>query len=189
MVSFDTANTSGGDILTIQGVQASAAGIDATSLQVSVNNGSITLGCSAIGTPSGIQASDDDPAGVSLSWVAVEGASEYRVYRSATDLEADANPVSSWIEETSFFDDTAPSSTGGGMSCTGDSTAASYYWIAARSPVGCESGLGGPVTGLRALTKGMRAGHTLEDALLLAVVLTVLAIQRRKKFIFPFSTV
>jgi hypothetical protein len=186
MVSFDTANTSGGDILTIQGAQASAAGIDATPLQVSVNNGSIAVGCSGIGTPSGIQASDDDPAGVSVSWVTVEGASEYRVYRSATDLEAEANPISGWIEGTSFFDDTAPSSTGSGMACTGDSMTASYYWVAARSPVGCESGLGGPVAGSRAVTKDMRAGHTLEDTLLLAVVLAVLAVCRRKNSNSPF---
>ncbi len=186
MVSFNTANTLDGDILTIQGAQASAAGIDATPLQVSINNGSIAVGCSGIGTPSGIQASDDDPDGVSVSWVAVEGASEYRVYRSATDLEADANPISGWIAATSFFDDTAPSSADAGMACTGDSMTASYYWIAARSPVGCESNLGGPLAGSRAVTKGMRAGHTVEDTVLLAVVLAVLAVYRRKNSYSPF---
>ena len=199
LVSFDTANASNIDTLTIRGIQASAAGIDATALEVSVVDGAITLGCPGIGAPSGILATDDDPAGVSLSWVAVAGASEYQVYRSPTDVEADAVALGAWAPDTAYFDDTVPVSSGGGFACTVGADNVFYYWVAARSSVECESGLGGPVAGSRA-AKHLLAGYAAgahgrrwrrltptasapllaADALLFSMVWVILAVSRRR---------
>ncbi len=64
-------------------------------------------GWRALSAPADVAASDGTSLdGVSVSWSAAEGAARYRVSR-ADSIEGDFAPVSSWIEATEFFDDTA----------------------------------------------------------------------------------
>jgi hypothetical protein len=207
VVSFDTAEASNGDTLSVQGAQASAAGIDAAALGVSVADGAIVLGCPGVGLPSGIQATDDDPDGVSISWVAVAGAVEYRVYRSSTGVVAEAEPIGAWSAETTLFDDTMPPSSGGGLACSGEAGDTFYYWVAARTSTDCESGLGGPSAGSRAdkrvlaayahgrldgaglATLALPSRSSRGDLLVLSTLLFIFALCKRcdnGQFVFPF---
>ena len=76
-------------------------------------------GWRALSGPTATASDGTSVAHVAVSWSAVEGASYYRVYRSATSGSGTAVPLSSWRTNTSYYDTSAtPGRT-------------YYYWITA----------------------------------------------------------
>ncbi|MCC6145382.1 MAG: hypothetical protein IT368_16370 [Candidatus Hydrogenedentes bacterium] len=116
--------------------------------------------CEPIALPSGITASDGTFADrVEVRWQPVDGAAEYRVYRSATNSAASATAVSQWTSNLIFTDLSAAAAvgpdSGGGGGCGGGSTGGTptfttyYYFVKARSSAVCETELGGADSGYR----------------------------------------
>lgn len=98
------------------------------------------------GSPAAISATDGDYADrVVVQWSAVTGATEYRVYRSASDDPASAQAISDWIAATTFDDLTAPEPNVEQPSACGCGAAPvvtpiyQYYWVQARSRENCVS--------------------------------------------------
>jgi hypothetical protein len=145
------------------------------------------LTCGDVPAPSNVQAGDGDPGGVLVSWSAVTGAAEYRVYRNTSDTSASASAVSAWITDTEFFDESAAGLGGGGGGCAqppGDTTL--YYWVVARTASECESPFSASDTGsVPIITKAAgisTAPHAAADMLLVAICIGT-AIHRRPRFI------
>lgn len=66
-----------------------------------------TTGWRSLVAPADAVASDGTSLdGVSVSWSSVEGAAAYKVWRS-DDFDGDPEPISAWLDETAFFDNTA----------------------------------------------------------------------------------
>ncbi len=120
--------------------------------------------------PAEVSASDGTYADrVQVTWTAVPGATEYRVYRSLTDDPDTATPVSAWISVTAYADASAAVAQSGGCRGSKADGVVYYYWVLARN--GCsESGFGASDAGHRGGTR--TAGG---DALVTVLALLALA--------------
>lgn len=155
-----TAPATVGDILSLQGTGGSGATVDAVLVPVGFTNGQIEVtqaaGCTVPAAPTGISATDGVYGDrVRITWSAVPGATEYRVYRNTVNVASGAAPVSPWISDTAFSDLTAAASimpTG----CSGGSSSVYYYWVRARNHCG-ESDLSVSDSGYRGATKALVA--------------------------------
>ena len=81
---------------------------------------------------------------VEVAWQAVDGATEYRLWRSGTDDVATAVAISNWIGARVYNDTTAPAATveqGQGCACQEPAITLNYqyYWVEARSNAECVS--------------------------------------------------
>ncbi len=128
---------------------------DSTPDTVSVFATDVDAGCvSPPEAPESVSASDglfEDR--VEVIWSEVEGATEYRVYRSDTNDPITAAPVTGWLAALSFTDvSAAPETAGGCGGCAGapEPGPAYFYWVRARSAENCASGLAGPDSGYAA---------------------------------------
>jgi hypothetical protein len=84
--------------------------------------------------PTGLNASDgqfDDR--VRLAWSPVSGATDYRVYRATVNDVSQADPLSWWINATTYDDYTAEVVPGTGCNGAGGSATVYYYWVRARN--------------------------------------------------------
>lgn len=129
-----------------QALQGSGAGTTYNATVTFTSNGGTTTRavaltvidtCVAPAAPAGVQASDGTyPDRVRVTWPAVSGATQYRVFRGEGNDPAMATELSPWISVTSFDDTTAaPPSSGGG--CSGGTSPHYYnYWVKARNDCG-----------------------------------------------------
>ena len=109
-------------------------------------NTAVIVGCIPANPPAGLTATQDRSDGVRVSWSPVAGDNiEYRVYRSTTNSATTATPIGEqWQTETSFTDITAlvPDVVPGECFMPEQVNEVHYfYWVRARSEVGCESEL------------------------------------------------
>ena len=82
----------------------------------------------------GVTATDGlEPDGVEITWDPVMTSNpEYQVLRSATNNIASATPLSPWIREIEFLDETAESPVNGPLNCSGlpiPTYTTYYYWV------------------------------------------------------------
>lgn len=158
-VELDVVAGQPGDQFTVLIVDTSAATASAEALTVTeiVENSAVnatafvTLGCPVVTTPSMVVASDGSPDGVLVTWDPAPNATEYRVYRGATNNVNSAVPLSEWIADTRFLDlDTPPPETVFGCATEPEIRITMfYYWVKSRVLVGCESGFSAPDSGYR----------------------------------------
>ncbi len=131
---------------------ATTPGPDITNIVVIAHDGGIDLSCTTLDTPGNLNASSNRSDGVFLSWNAVDGAAEYRVFRgpgNATSPE-EAAPITDWISATEFLDSSAPRAmTADAFGCAVEAVTV-RYWVRARERELCESNYGGPASGERA---------------------------------------
>lgn len=146
--------TPGTDVV-VQGAPDSSATTDgANDIPLVFVDGLVTVGCTAPPAPGGVSASTGLDTGVRVAWTPVAGpAAEYMVYRAnSADLDR-AVPVSGWLADTAFLDETAnpPQPVGPDGCCLpGQRTVFEhYYWVRARTAEGCQSAFAGPSAGHR----------------------------------------
>ncbi len=125
---------------------------------LAMRDGGILVGCSAPDLPENVTASQGRSDGILIAWDAVDSPGvTYRVYRADTDDLEVALPLGEgWVEATDFLDITAnPADSMAPGGCNGAPPADGptyYYWVASRTPVGCEQ----PPSGVAA--SGFRRG-------------------------------
>lgn len=144
----------------VRAFATSAADADANSLSYGYENTLVIVGCVPGNAPTGVSATQNRSDGVSISWSAVSGeAVEYRVYRNTTNSTATATPIGeAWQTGTTFLDITARVPAlipGDGCLVPATTSEVSYfYWVRARTDVGCESAFSSPAAeGLRTSAK------------------------------------
>ncbi|MEK7795258.1 MAG: cohesin domain-containing protein [Candidatus Hydrogenedentota bacterium] len=187
-LTFDIAAGATGEIV-LEGRQTSSAtDAEAQSIGLALIAGSIGLICGDLPAPQNVQAGDDDPDGVHVTWNAVTSATEYRVFRNTTDQSASSSAVSAWLTETEFFDESAAGLGGGGGGCAQPSeTLTLFYWVVARSASECESQFSASDTGSVFIAPAKLAGvaswpHAVADLLMIAFCLGAV-LQRKSRFV------
>ena len=109
--------------------------------------------------PTFVNASDGEFLGVTVTWMAVDGATAYQVWRADTNNLDAAEAISGWITATEFLDTTAePAALPPGFpGCYGLPDIQTYwYWVRARDAEQCETDFSAPDTGYRGF--GPKAG-------------------------------
>lgn len=153
VLEFDVLSGTPDNQVPLDATRASAATAEAEPIQITLIDGMIGLHCPDVAAPGGVSASEDRPDGVLIEWDAATGAIEYLVFRGEMNNPAAALPINEWQPETALLDNTAlPPSAGPGMGCRPDGEIVVhtyYYWVKARSRVGCDSGFSAPDTGSR----------------------------------------
>lgn len=144
----------------VRAFATSAADADANALSYTYEDTVVVVGCVPGNAPTGVSATQNRSDGVSVSWSAVAGTGvEYRVYRNTTNSTTTATPIGeAWQTETTFLDITArvPEVIPGDGCLVPPTTSEVryYYWVRARTEVGCESAFSSPAAeGLRTAAK------------------------------------
>jgi len=136
-------------------VPTNNGGTDVVEMTYGFEDTAVVIGCIPAAAPTGVTATQNRSDSVALSWNAVSGDSiEYRVFRSTTNTVASAVPIGEqWQSGTTFNDITArvPETVPGECLMPDMVSEVHYfYWVRARSEVGCESALSTPsVEGFR----------------------------------------
>ena len=124
-------------------IEGSAASPEGEPFTVVLEDGAIDLTCPLVNSPSNVSATDGDVTGVNVTWGAVVNASQYRVYRSATNNPDTAAPISPWLPMTNYLDATAPRpqlvTLPGCNAGTEVRSTVLYYFVKARARADCES--------------------------------------------------
>lgn len=141
---------------------ATTAGANIEEITVNATDGAIDLTCNVLALPTNIQASTNRTDGVRVTWAAVDGATEYRVYRGPGNAQSpdEAAPISPWFDGLAYLDTAAPAPIeSGAFGCTVAPVNVRYF-VQAREREFCLSPFGGPVSGSRALpqAKTLAAG-------------------------------
>lgn len=137
--------------------------------------------CVAPAAPGNVAATSNLSDRVDVSWDAVAGATEYRVFRAAANNPETAVPISGWIDALTFSDTGAPppnvpSASGCGAPPPPEPVPR-FYWVRARSGPDCEGSLGGGVQGARSAAKSTAASVSV---VLLSLAALGLASRRRR---------
>jgi hypothetical protein len=135
--------------------QPSAASLLGAALPATVSSGEVFINCDGTGpdAPASVTASKGAASGVTVSWSAAAGASEYRVYRAKTSAPGAVEAVSDWMAGVTSWVDA--SAAGPGESVTigcqggGPLPVHYYYWVRARDEGGCPSGYSQAAEGWR----------------------------------------
>ena len=136
----------------VTGVSIGSATITATGNSGTEGRTTVTVSCYPVGVPGNVRISAGVTAGtLLLQWSPVPGPNiEYQVYRSPTDDLEHAELIGGWQTETEFLDDAGRAPGRLAFGCVGPSPMAAsdyYYWVRARSGVGCEGDLSRAVNG------------------------------------------
>lgn len=133
-------------------------------LPLGTQDGQVLVGCDPAGTPASVAATQGEVDSVVVTWNAVSDVNaQYRVYRSETSNLAQAVPLGEgWQVETSFADVTADSPivvNPAGCNTPAEVTEVNYYyWVKARTEVGCEGSFSNPsAMGYRGAAKSLLA--------------------------------
>ena len=146
------------ETLGLDGMDQSAADPVGTPIDIIVVDGSVQANCDGPAAPTGVTATQDQTDGVRISWGAVTGAAEYRVYRALADDVEVAGPVNDWAPVLTLLDATAVVGTAGGGGCTGPLafTPINYhYWVRARNSADCPGDFSESAMGYRGAAKAL----------------------------------
>jgi hypothetical protein len=139
---------------------STAADGGAAAVAVTCSSGMVQVGCTAPGTPTGVTATQDQAAKVTISWTAVADAQSYRVFRSNDANPSNAQAIGTdWQPATTYDDLSAAEPTV--TTPAGCFRAAVYapvqydYFVEAKNAVGCVSSLSAPVLGARGAAKAL----------------------------------
>ncbi len=173
-------------------VSSSASAASGDSIDLTVADGSIALGCVRPAAPSGVTASQDRNDLVNIAWTGAAGL-EYRVFRSSGTDPLSAQALGDgWTTDTAFKDVTAEAPTvitSPGCFKKGVYGNVTYnYWVKSRDPAsGCGSDASSPAAqGWRVASKAAvavaAAWPTRDPAswLVPAVAMMILAIRARR---------
>lgn len=131
--------------------ESQAADPQGGKLALTLMDGAVNLICQQPPAPANVEASEGRTDGVLITWDAVEGVTEYNVFRNTVNELASAVEVSGWIAVNSFLDESAPGPSSGGFGCPpGGGVVELFYWVKSRRFEDCESGFSAPATGSRA---------------------------------------
>lgn len=184
-LTFDIAADATGAIALDGRSTSSATDAEAQSIGLTLVTGTIGLTCGDLPAPANVQASDEEVEGVFVTWDAVTGAAEYRVYRNTVNESASSTALSGWIADTEFLDESALDSSGS-AGCAPDTVGTTfYYWVVASSAAGCESPFSAPDSGsVRILGDVAEAStwpRTIPDVLMAALCVCALIRRRRAR--------
>jgi len=130
-------------------VPLEGGGTDVVLLTYSFEDTAVIVGCIPAAAPGGVSATQNRSDRVEIAWNAVAGENiEYRVFRATSNNPASASPIGeAWQTGTTFSDITAlvPEIIPGECLMPEQINEVHYfYWVRARSEVGCESALSAP---------------------------------------------
>jgi len=152
--SFEVIAAAGPHTLNLGGSEPSMADPAAGAIAM------ILLGnCGGPPAPTGVTASQGNADGVLVEWEESTGATDYLVYRSASNDPATAAPISGWLPSLLSYLDTGaapPAVTGGG--CAGPIATELqqyFYWVRAINDSLCAGDLSASAEGYRGAAKGL----------------------------------
>ncbi|NIA14012.1 MAG: hypothetical protein GWP08_08020 [Nitrospiraceae bacterium] len=157
-IVFEILPAAAQETLGLDGMDASAADPGGTGIAITVIDGSVQANCAGPAAPAGVTATQGQTDGVRVSWDAVDGAIDYRVYRALVDDVELAEPLSDWVPVLTVLDATAvpASATGGGCAGPFALTPVNYhYWVRARNSADCPGDFSDSAMGNRGAAKAL----------------------------------